>query len=70
MDSSYAYIVAPNDLNALNCLNLGNLCPDLPEGLLSLVCFWSYGNMTPNVDNSMVVKTPPGLAANGLNSLL
>ena len=70
MDSSYAYIVAPNDLNALNCLNLGNLCPDLPEGLLSLVCFWSYGNMTPNVDNSMVVKTPPGLAANGFNSLL
>lgn len=72
MDSSYAYIVAPNDLNALNCLNLGNLCPDLPEGLLSLVCFWSYGNMTPNVDNNktMVIKTPPGLAANGLNSLL
>lgn len=72
MDSAYAYIVAPNDLNAQNCLNLGNLCPDLPEGLLSLVCFWSYGNMTPNADNqsAMVIKTPPGLAANGLNSLL
>lgn len=72
MDSAYAYIVAPNDLNAQNCLNLGNLCPDLPEGLLSLVCFWSYGNMTPNADNqrTMVIKTPPGLAANGLNSLL
>lgn len=68
MNATYSYIVAPNDINAKQCLDLGNLCPDVPEGLLSLVAFWSYGNMMPGTDN--VIKTPPGLASNGFNSLL
>lgn len=68
LDSSYAYIINPSDKNALECMNLGNICPDTPEGLLSLVCFWSFGNMSPN--SKMVIKTPPGLAANGLDKLM
>lgn len=68
INATYSYIVAPNDLNAKKCLDLGNMCPDVPEGLLSLVAFWSYGNMMPGTDN--VIKTPPGLASNGFNSLL
>ncbi|MGN0902693.1 MAG: DUF6931 family protein, partial [Succinivibrio sp.] len=68
MDAAYSYIIAPDDVNAANCLDIGNTCPDTPEGLLCLVCFWSFGNLTPNTEQ--VVKTPPGLAANGLNSLI
>lgn len=68
LNATYAYIVAPNDVNAKQCMDLGNLCPDTPEGLLSLVAFWSYGNLMPN--SNQVVKTPGGLAANGFNSLL
>lgn len=67
MDAAYSFIVAPNDHNAKVCLDIGNSCPDVPEGLLCLVCFWSFGNLTPG--SEQVVKTPAGLAANGLNSL-
>lgn len=68
MDAAYRFIVAPNDLNAKICLEIGNSCPDIPEGLLCLICFWSFGNLTPN--SEQVVKTPSGLTSNGLNSLL
>lgn len=68
MDAAYSFIVAPNDANAKRCLAIGNTCPDIPEGLLCLICFWSFGNLTP--DTEQVVKTPAGLASNGLNSLL
>lgn len=68
MDAAYSFIVAPNDGNAKRCLDVGNTCPDLPEGLLCLICFWSYGNLTP--EGKQVVKTPAGLTGNGLNSLL
>ncbi|MBQ4246219.1 MAG: hypothetical protein II733_03600 [Succinivibrio sp.] len=68
LDAAYAYICDPSDKNAKACLDLGNLCPDTPEGLLSLVCFWSYGNMCPG--SNMVVKTPAGLAANGMDKLI
>ncbi|MGN1280595.1 MAG: DUF6931 family protein [Succinivibrio sp.] len=68
MDAAYAYIIAPDEINSKRCLDIGNTCPDTPEGLLCLVCFWSFGNLTPNTEQ--VVKTPAGLAANGLNSLI
>lgn len=68
MDAAYRFIVAPNDVNAKICLEIGNSCPDIPEGLLCLICFWSFGNLTPNTEQ--VVKTPSGLTSNGLNSLL
>lgn len=68
MDAAYRFIVAPNDVNAKICLEIGNSCPDIPEGLLCLICFWSFGNLTPNTEQ--VVKTPAGLTSNGLNSLL
>ncbi|MGN0903452.1 MAG: DUF6931 family protein [Succinivibrio sp.] len=67
MDAAYSFVIAPDDINAQRCLNVGNTCPDTPEGLLCLICFWSYGNLTPN--SKQVVKTPAGLAANGANSL-
>lgn len=72
INSSFAFIVAPNELNAKNCLTYGNLCPDTPEGLLALVCFWSYGNLNPDPVNkkAMVIKAPSGLAANGFSSLI
>lgn len=68
LDAAYAYIIAPDEINAKHCLDIGNTCPDIPEGLLCLVCFWSFGNLTPETEQ--VVKTPAGLAANGLNSLV
>lgn len=68
MDAAYSFIVAPNEHNAKLCLDIGNSCPDVPEGLLCLVCFWSFGNLTPGAEQ--VVKTPAGLASNGMNSLL
>lgn len=66
--ASLGYVIAPTDENSKKCMDLGNACPDTPEGLLSLVCFWSYGNLMPM--SNQVVKTPAGLAANGFNSLL
>lgn len=66
--ASFNYVIAPTEENAKLCMELGNLCPDTPEGLLALVCFWSFGNLMPC--SNQVVKTPNGLAANGFNSLL
>ena len=49
-------------------MDLGNTSPDTPEGLLALVCFWTFGNLMPGSDQ--LAKTPAGLAANGFMSLL
>lgn len=68
MSAAYSYIAAPNDENAAICMEVGNACPDQPEGMLALTAFWSYGNLTPF--EKMVVKTPPGLLANGITSLI
>lgn len=68
LDATYAFILGPQPELAAHCLERGNACPDLEEGLLALCAFWAYGNLTPLADN--VVRTPAGLAANGLNSLL
>lgn len=68
MDAVYACITAPTEKNAADCLNAGNACPEIPEGLAALVSFWCYGNLTPNVDR--VIKTPPELAPNGMKGLL
>ncbi len=68
INAAYSSIIAPSDVNAKNCVDYGNACPDTPEGLLALICFWAYGNLTPT--SSQVVKTPPGLAANGFNGLV
>ncbi len=68
MDAVYAGITAPTDENATRCLNLGNACPETHEGLLSLLTFWCYGNLTPNMEQ--IVRTPPELPPTGLNSLL
>ncbi|MEE3422617.1 MAG: hypothetical protein VZR11_07950 [Succinimonas sp.] len=68
MDAVYACITAPTDENAQACLNAGNACPETPEGLTALIAFWSYGNLTPKMDQ--VVKTPPELAPNGMKGLL
>lgn len=65
--ASFNYVIAPTEENAKRCMDLGNFCPDTPEGLLALVCFWSFGNLMPC--SNQVVKTPNGLAANGFNSL-
>src|SRR5574344_206121 len=62
------FIIAPTDTAAKLCMDLGNTCPDTPEGMLCLICFWSYGNLMPCTDQ--VIKTPNGLAANGFNSLI
>lgn len=68
INASLGYVIAPTDENAKRCMDVGNACPDTPEGLLSLVCFWSFGNLMPT--SKQVVRTPAGLAANGFNSLL
>ncbi len=67
LDAVYRYVVSPDDDNASVCLDIGNLLPDEPEGMLSLCAFWSYGNLAPGKN---VVKTPAGMFANGLNGLL
>ena len=68
LDSVYSYIVSPDEDNANNCLKIGNKGPDTPEGLLSLVAFWSFGDLAPK--GTTVVKTPAGLLGNGINSLM
>ncbi len=68
LDNTYKYIVSPDEDNASNCYLTGNKGPDTPEGLLALVAFWSFGDLDPL--GKTVVKTPPGLMSNGLNSLL
>ncbi|MBO5566668.1 MAG: hypothetical protein J5934_05565 [Succinivibrio sp.] len=68
LNSTYSYIVSPDEDNANNCLTIGNKGPDMPEGLLALCAFWSFGDLAPK--GKIVVKTPAGLMANGINSLL
>ena len=58
LDSVYSYIVSPDEDKG----------PDTPEGLLSLVAFWSFGDLAPK--GTTVVKTPAGLLGNGINSLM
>jgi hypothetical protein len=60
----YRWVVAPDEVNAKKCLDIGNECPDTPAGLLSLSAFWAFGNLMPG--GEQIVPTPPGLAANGL----
>lgn len=68
LDAVFAYIAAPSEDNARLNFNLGNACPDTQEGMLSLVAFWSFGNLTPG--GAQIIPTPPGLMANGLKALL
>lgn len=68
MNAVYSWVVAPDEVNSKKALDVGNSCPDTPAGLLSLVAFWSLGNLNPTGER--FVPTPPGLAANGLNSVL
>lgn len=68
LDAVFAYIVAPDEVNAQRLLELGNKIPDKIEGLLSLVAFWSFGDLMPQ--GKQVIPTPPGLMSNGLNCLL
>ncbi len=68
LDAVYAWVVSPDEVNSKNAMDIGNECADSPEGLLCLTAFWSYGNLMPMTNQ--VIKTPPGLAANGLNSAL
>jgi hypothetical protein len=64
LSAVYRWVVAPDGPNSQKCLDIGNVCPDTPAGLLSLSAFWAFGNMAPHLDQ--VIPTPPGLAANGL----
>lgn len=68
LDAVYAWVVSPDEVNSKNAMDIGNECADLPAGLLCLTAFWSYGNLMPMTNQ--VIKTPPGLAANGLNSAI
>lgn len=68
LDAVFAYIAAPDEVNAQRLLDLGNKIPDKIEGLLSLVAFWSYGDLMPQ--GKQVIPTPAGLMSNGLNCLL
>ena len=68
LDAVFAYIAAPDEVNAQRLLDLGNKIPDKIEGLLSLVAFWSYGDLMPQ--GKQVIPTPIGLMSNGLNCLL
>jgi hypothetical protein len=64
----FRWVAAPDAENSQKCLNIGNECPDIPAGLLSLSAFWAYGDLMPLGEQP--VPTPPGLAANGLNQVL
>lgn len=68
LDAVFAYIAAPDEVNAQRLLELGNKIPDKIEGLLSLVAFWSFGDLVPQ--GKQVIPTPAGLMSNGLNCLL
>ncbi len=68
MDAAFQEIIAPTPENAKLCLDIGNKCADTPEGLLAMLCFWCYGDLSP--EGEMVIKTPPELPATGLYSLL
>jgi hypothetical protein len=64
----YRWVAAPDAENSQKCMDIGNECPDTPAGLLSLSAFWAYGDLMPASDQ--VVRTPSGLAANGLSQVL
>ncbi|MCQ2913920.1 MAG: hypothetical protein MJ247_01840 [Alphaproteobacteria bacterium] len=64
LEAVYAWIVSPDETNSKICLDLGNKCPDKPEGLLSLSAFWGGGNLTPEGKN--IVRTPKPLLPNGI----
>ena len=68
LDAVYRWVVAPDGVNAQKCLDAGNACSGEPGGLLSLSAFWAFGNLAPQLDQ--VIRTPPGLAANGLDKVL
>lgn len=68
LDAVYAWVVSPDEVNSKNAMDIGNECADNPAGLLCLTAFWSYGNLMPMTNQ--VIKTPAGLAANGLNSAI
>lgn len=68
LDAVYAWVVSPDEVNSKNAMDIGNECADSPAGLLCLTAFWSYGNLMPMTNQ--IIKTPPGLAANGLNSAI
>ena len=68
MQAVYRWIVSPDEVNSKKALEAGNECPDTPAGLLSLCAFWAGGNLMPG--GEQVVRTPAGLAANGLNQVL
>ncbi len=68
LDSVYAFLTAPTPENAQRALDCGNATPDTPQGMLASTAFWSYGNLMPQ--GKTVIKTPPGLPGNGLNSVL
>ncbi len=68
LDCVYAFLAAPTPDNAQRAMECGNAAPDTPQGMLASTAFWTYGNLMPQ--GKMVIKTPPGLAANGLNSVL
>jgi hypothetical protein len=68
LSAVYRWVVAPDEVNAKRCLDVGNECPDTPAGLLSLSAFWAFGNLMPG--GAQTIPTPPGLAANGLTQTL
>lgn len=66
----YNWIVAPDEVNAKICLEMGNACPDLPSGILAYCAFWAWGDMMAGQKSNFVVKTPVGLLANGFSKFL
>jgi hypothetical protein len=68
LSAVWRWIAAPDEPNSKACMDVGNECPDTPAGLLSLSAFWAFGNLMPG--GKVVIPTPPGLAANGLNQVL
>ncbi|MCQ2966507.1 MAG: hypothetical protein MJ250_07220, partial [Alphaproteobacteria bacterium] len=69
--SVYNWVVAPDEVNAKKCMDMGNSCPDTPAGVLSYCAFWAWGDMMPGEGKkNIVVKTPPGLMSNGFSQML
>jgi hypothetical protein len=68
LDAVYRWVAVPDAENSRKCLDAGNECSDTPAGLLALSSFWAFGNLAP--DGDLVIATPPGLAANGLDKAI
>lgn len=68
--SVYNWVVAPDEVNAKKCMDMGNTCPDTPAGVLSYCAFWAWGDMMPDNGKEIVVRTPPGLMSNGFSQML